>query len=115
MKIQNNQSSKYTTFWIGLAILLALTFCYTAGFQQTELDEFILEKMKEENVPGVSACIVKGDKLVWSKGFGWADVEKKIPMTAESIQNIGSISKTVTATAIMLLWEKGRFKLCIYR
>jgi CubicO group peptidase (beta-lactamase class C family) len=111
MKRQNNQSSKFTTFWIGLAVISTLTLGYPALSQQTELDDFILEKMKGDNIPGVSACIVKGDKLVWSKGFGWADVEKKIPMTAESIQNIGSISKTVTATAIMLLWEKGRFKL----
>jgi CubicO group peptidase (beta-lactamase class C family) len=111
MKRQKNQNSKISVFWISLAVLSTLIFCYTAVSQQTGLDEFILEKMREDNVPGVSACIVKGDKLVWSKGFGWADIEKKIPMTADTIQNIGSISKTVTATAVMQLWEKGRFKL----
>ncbi len=105
------KNSKITPIWIALGVLSALAFCYTALSQHTELDEFILEKMKEDNVPGVSACIVKGNKLAWSEGFGWADIEKKIPMTADTIQNIGSISKTVTATAIMQLWEQGRFKL----
>lgn len=111
MKRQNNQISKFTSFRISFVVLSILTFCHAAGFLQTELDEFILEKMKRDTVPGVSACIVKENKLVWSKGFGWANIEKKIPMTADTIQNIGSISKTVTATAIMQLWEKGRFKL----
>lgn len=111
MKKKKNKSSIFAAFWICLAVLSILSFCYTSGFQQTELDSFILQKVKEDNVPGVSACIVKGDKLVWSKGFGWSDIEKKNPMTTDTIQNIGSISKTVTATAIMQLWEKGRFKL----
>jgi CubicO group peptidase (beta-lactamase class C family) len=38
-------------------------------------------------------------------------MENKIPMTDKTIQNIGSISKTITATAVMQLWEKGKFKL----
>ena len=48
----------------------------------------------------------------WSKGYGWADIEKRIPMDPSvTVQNIGSISKTITATAIMQLWEKGKFKI----
>ena len=107
----NMKNGLINALWIYLAVMLTMTFCYTAVYQQSDLDEFILEKMKEDNVPGVSACIVKGDKMVWSRGFGWADIVKKIPMTADTIQNIGSISKTVTATAIMQLWEKAKFKL----
>ena len=96
---------------LSLAVILVITFCLAPSPQQTELDEFILEKMKENPFPGLSACIVKGNKLVWSQGYGWADVEREIPMTADTIQNIGSISKTITATAVMQLWEKNRFKL----
>ncbi len=96
---------------ISLTVILILLICPSLNSQQTGLDEFILEKMKKDPFPGLSACIIKGDKLVWSQGFGWADVENEIPMTADTIQNIGSISKTVTATAIMQLWEKGLFKL----
>ncbi len=75
------------------------------------LNEFIQEKLRADNVPGLSACIVKNDRLVWSRGFGWADIENKTPMTDRTILNIGSASKTITATAVMQLWERGRFKL----
>jgi len=91
--------------------LAASVFAHSALAQVQSLDEFILEKMKASNVPGLSACIMKQDKLVWTGAFGWADLENKKPRTEETIQNIGSISKTITATAVMQLWEKGKFKL----
>ncbi|MBW2085639.1 MAG: serine hydrolase [Deltaproteobacteria bacterium] len=84
---------------------------FKVGSEQSDLDKFILEKMKANHIPGLAACIVKNDKLVWANEYGWADIENKIPMTEYTIQNIGSISKTVTATAIMQLWETGKFKL----
>jgi len=67
--------------------------------------------MKADPIPGLAACIVKKNRLLWSKGYGWANIEKKIPMSPDSVMNIGSISKTFTATAIMQLWEKGEFQL----
>jgi CubicO group peptidase (beta-lactamase class C family) len=94
-----------------MACFAAVTFAPVATAQEQTLDEFILGKMKSANIPGLSACIVKKDKLVWSGAFGWADVENKKPMTEETIQNIGSISKTITATAVMQLFEQGKFKL----
>ena len=60
--------------------MVCLTASVIAPFlpaQEQSRDEFILEKMKDANVPGLSACIVKKDKLVWSGAFGWADVENK--------------------------------------
>jgi len=94
-----------------IAASLLVVFNSSAFVDQSDLDEFILETMEANHIPGLSACIVKKDKLVWAKQYGWADVENKIPMAADTIQNIGSISKTITATAVMQLWEKGKFKL----
>jgi len=91
--------------------ILAVALGYAALSNQADLDEFILETIKANHVPGVSACIIKKDKIVWANAYGWADVENKIPRTEDTIQNIGSISKTITATAIMQLWEKAKFKL----
>ena len=93
------------------AVLTVVVLSYTVKSQSKDLDDFVLERMKADHVPGLSACIVIKDKLVWEKGYGWADIEQKIPMTADTIQNIGSISKTITATAVMQLWEKGKFEL----
>lgn len=95
----------------GLVLLAAFVSAASWSTRQQTLDDFILEKIKEANIPGVSACLVKNEKLVWNGAFGWADVENKKPRSEETIQNIGSISKTITATAVMQLFEQGKFKL----
>lgn len=77
----------------------------------SELERFIESVMIEHRAPGLSAALVKEDQLIWSKGFGIADRAQGIAMTADKIQNIGSISKTVTATAVMQLWEQDAFQL----
>jgi CubicO group peptidase (beta-lactamase class C family) len=94
-----------------LVCLAGALIALTPFTQEQGLDEFILEKMKASDGPGVSAGIVKKDKLVWSGACGLADVENEKPRTEETVQNIGSISKTITATAVMRLFEQGRFKL----
>jgi len=75
------------------------------------LDEFIAGMLEKDRAPGFSAAVVVGERLIWSGGYGLADVHGGIEMSPDSIQNIGSISKTVTATAVMQLWEEGRFGL----
>src|SRR6516162_872358 len=83
-----------------------------AAVSRNELDEFIEAEMQAQRIPGLAACIVKAGKIVWSRGYGWANVKRRVAMDPDrTIQNIASISKTVTATAVMQLWEKGRFEL----
>jgi CubicO group peptidase (beta-lactamase class C family) len=108
---QRKKSALVKMLLVAIACLTAAIFAHPILAREQSLDEFILEKMKAGNAPGLAACIVKKDRLVWSRGFGWADIENKVPMTDKTIQNIGSISKTITATAVMQLWEKGKFKL----
>ena len=83
----------------------------TASSITDDLDSYIKDIMAKTHIPGLSACLVSQDEIIWSKGYGWADIESKIPMTPDTVQNIGSVSKTVTATAVMQLWEKGLFAL----
>jgi CubicO group peptidase (beta-lactamase class C family) len=77
----------------------------------SDLDAFIEKRMAEVRIPGLSTCIIKNNRMAWSKSYGYADLEKQIKMTADHVENIGSISKTFVTTAIMQLWEKGKFKL----
>lgn len=51
-------------------------------------------------IPGMAVAVVKDNEIMWSKGFGVADIETKRPVTADTPFNIGSISKTFVATAI---------------
>ncbi len=59
------------------------------------------------HVPGLSAAVVQGDQVVWAQGFGAADVEQATPVRPESVFRIASISKPITAVAVMQLVERG--------
>ena len=62
-------------------------------------------------VPGLSVAVVKEQKLIWAKGFGYADLEKKIPATPDTLYHLASITKTFGATLIMQLVEQGKLSL----
>jgi len=91
--------------------LTLVSLCHAVMPVGVGRDDFILERMRTDHVPGLSAVLVARDKIIWEQAYGWADVDQKIPMRVDTVQNIGSISKTITATAVMQLWEKGRFGL----
>jgi len=72
------------------------------------MDKQIKSWMKKQHVPGLATCIVRGDKIVWSNGYGMANIAKNIPFTPDqSLFQIASISKTITAVAIMQLRDNG--------
>lgn len=75
------------------------------------LEQFIQERFEPSPMPGFACAAVVDDCIVWSKGFGWADVEDSIPMTADTVMNIASVAKTVTATVVCMLWEETDFDL----
>ena len=76
-----------------------------------ELERFIDEQVAESMMPGLACAAVVGDAVVWSHGSGWADVERQVSMRSDTILNVASVSKTVTATAMMCLWEETGFDL----
>ena len=67
--------------------------------------------MAANSAPGVSVSIVLNGKPSWSKGFGMADLENSVPATPVTLYRLGSISKPITATAILQLWERGKLDL----
>ena len=73
-----------------------------------ELEDLISGKMESDNLVGVSAALILDDSVIWKKGFGYADKEKHIPMTENTVVNIESVTKTFTALAIMQLQEQGK-------
>jgi len=98
---------------LGAGYVSALISCQAADTPPTPAIEAILRDFFEsEPLPGgLSAAAVKGETLIWSGGFGYANIDAKVAMTPNHIQSIASVSKTVTATAVMQLWEAGAFKL----
>jgi len=75
------------------------------------IDEFILSKMDSFHIPGLALAVVKDDEIIYTHGYGYANLELKTPIQPESKFLIGSITKSVTAVALMMLWEKGMFSL----
>src|SRR5688500_15778400 len=67
--------------------------------------------VKENRLPGAAVGIVHEDKLVWSKGIGFADVKKKRRADPKTLYRIASITKTFTATAVMQLRDQGKLAL----
>ena len=68
-------------------------------------DRVISPLMEKWNVPGVSLAVAKDGKLVFAKGYGFADVDKSTPMSKSTLIRMGSINKTLTAAAVMKLVE----------
>ncbi len=103
--------------------LLLLVLALLAGPVAAQPGTFDLEKtktvmtgviekaMRERGVPSVSIALVRGDAIVWTAAFGYANVRTKTPATTDTLYSTGSTFKSATATALMQLEEQGKFKL----
>jgi CubicO group peptidase (beta-lactamase class C family) len=67
--------------------------------------------MAERKIPGLTVAVVVDRRFAWTKGFGLADVENAVPATAGTMYRLASVSKPMTATAVMQLVEKGKIDL----
>src|SRR3989441_1446410 len=74
-----------------------------AGF-----DAFMEKTLKDWNAPGIGVGVVVGDKLVFAKGYGYCDYEKKLPLTPQTMYTIASNTKLFTAVAAGMLVEEGK-------
>jgi CubicO group peptidase (beta-lactamase class C family) len=75
------------------------------------IDAMCEEAVSEGNIPGVVALVARFGKIVYWKAFGMADNQEKRPLKEDDIFRIASMSKAVTSTAVMMLWEEGKFQL----
>jgi CubicO group peptidase (beta-lactamase class C family) len=103
------------------AIFCLLTLICTAALpaQQKNISQekrLAIEKavasfMSANSVPGLSAAVVLEGEPRWSQGFGMADLENSSPATSSTLFRLGSISKPISATAVLQLWEHGKLDL----
>jgi CubicO group peptidase (beta-lactamase class C family) len=71
----------------------------------------IADVMAEQNAPSIAVAVAHRGNIIWQEGFGWADIEQQIPATAHTAYSLASISKPITATALMILVERGTVNL----
>ena len=65
----------------------------------------------EQNLPGLSVAVGAGGGVVWAEGFGWSDIEARLPVTPDTRFRIGTASTVLTSAAAGVLLEKGRLTL----
>lgn len=94
--------------------LLAESPASSAGMSEERLsriDAMLEEAVGEGQIPGAVALVARGGKIVYYKAFGMADNSQKRPLKRDDIFRIASQTKAITSTAVMMLWEEGRFQL----
>ncbi len=100
-------------------IAVIICFCVTAFAQEHKLDDArraqlesaVSKFMTESSAPGISVAVVEDGEYAWSEGFGMADLENLVPATPQTLYRLASISKSLTATGAMQLWERGKVDL----
>lgn len=95
------------------ALVITSFFWTTSLFAQdfSTLDAVVLAEMKEKNAVGAAVAIIEGNKVVYSKGFGVANVETNAPVTNQTLFQTGSIAKCFTAALVLKLLGEGKLKL----
>lgn len=75
------------------------------------IDNVLQQFIEKNTLPGMVAILVRNGQIVYHKAFGMADVQASRPMKTDDIFRIASMSKAITSTAVMMLYEEGKFSL----
>src|SRR5436305_14693888 len=103
-----------STFAFVLALLTVVSSAYAqdksaeVAQKLAGVDAFMEKTLKDWSAPGIGVGIVVGDKLVFAKGYGYRDYEKKLPLTSQTMFTIASNTKLFTAVSAGMLVEEGK-------
>ena len=75
------------------------------------IDAMLEEAIEQDQIPGAVALVARNGKIVYHKAFGMADNESNRSLQRDDIFRIASQTKAITSTAVMMLWEEGKFRL----
>ncbi len=92
-------------------LIALLLWVAPAAARADRVDDYVIETMNRQRVPGLSLAVVREGKVVKAQGYGFANVEHQVLAKRETIYQSGSVGKQFTAAAIMLLVEDGKLKL----
>src|SRR5215831_20412103 len=73
--------------------------------------ERIRRTLVRDSLPSIAVAVSRDGKVLWEEGFGWADREGRVPATEHTLYPLASISKPITATALMVLRARGALDL----
>jgi serine beta-lactamase-like protein LACTB, mitochondrial len=122
MKLNGHQPSRlHGSYWIHTFSLLALCAAVSlhsfaqdsklAPAKRAQIDAAVSKFMASTHIPGLSVGIVENGEYEWAQGYGFADLENNVPASEHTLFRLASISKSLTATAALQLWERGKLDL----
>jgi serine beta-lactamase-like protein LACTB len=76
-----------------------------------QIEALVFAEMAKQKIPGLTVAVVSDKRVRWSQGFGLQDIENNVAARAATVYRLGSISKPITAVAVMQLFERGRLDL----
>ena len=75
------------------------------------VDAYFEKEISPDQVPGVAVAVLRGDEVLIAKGYGLANIEHNVPVTRDTIFQLGSVGKMFTAVAVMTQVEQGKIRL----
>jgi D-alanyl-D-alanine carboxypeptidase len=88
-----------------------LLLCFAINVSADTTDDYISSEMERRRIPGLCLAVVRDGKVVKERGYGFANLELKAPVTTNTVFEIGSITKQFTAAVVMLLVAEGKVAL----
>lgn len=98
-------------FTMVVLILAGAAFGQTPASQTDAAAQYVNAEMARQHIPGVALLVARNGEIVRAQGFGFANVELRVPVKPETLFQSGSVGKQFTATAIMMLVEEGKIGL----
>lgn len=94
-----------------LLLALALLALLVCPVRADEVDDVVAAAMKEQQIPGLAIAVVRDGAPPRLQGYGLANVELQVPVTADTVFQSGSVGKQFTAMAVLLLADEGKLQL----
>src|SRR3979490_2336291 len=116
MRISRNHHARMLLTKAFIVFLLLQAFAFTeqsslSPEKRNQIEYAVHKFMAANGIPGVSVAIVENGEYECAGGFGMADLENSVRATSHTLFRLASISKPITATAAMLLWQRGKLDL----
>ncbi len=111
MRIKSTAAAVSLVLLVGGARAAAAQSGGLSAAARQQVDSAVAAIMTKYQATGIQAAIGIDDSLVWTGGSGWADLEDSVPVTARSLFRTASVTKWMTATAVMALVERGQLDL----
>jgi len=101
----------YKTTLSHFALFLFFILCGIVPAYADQVDDYVRTQMRERHIPGAAVVVIKNGRVIKASGYGLANIELNVPATKDTVFEIGSVTKQITAAAIMLLVEEGKIDL----